>query len=63
MTRLNGKTAVSTVGAAAKRGMDAPTAVLIGVTGGLVKPWPDSSRLRASGWCSRRGASTTPRWR
>ena len=35
MTRLNGKTPVITGGAAAKRGMDAPTAVLIGVTGGL----------------------------
>ena len=35
MTRLNGKIPVSTGGAAAKRGMDAPTAVLIGVTGGL----------------------------
>ena len=27
----------------------------------LVTPLPDSSRPRASGWCSRRGASTTPR--
>ena len=35
MTRLNGKTPVITGGAAAKRGMDAPTAVLIGVTGGI----------------------------
>src|SRR5688500_389167 len=35
MTRLNGKTPVITGRAAAKRGMDAPTAVLIGVTGGL----------------------------
>ena len=35
MTELNGKTPVITGGAAAKRGMDAPTAVLIGVTGGL----------------------------
>ena len=35
MTRPNGKTPVITGGAAAKRGMDAPTAVLIGVTGGL----------------------------
>ena len=35
MTRLNGKTPVITGGVAAKRGMDAPTAVLIGVTGGF----------------------------
>ena len=41
MARLNGKTAVITDGATgigratAKRSMDAPTAVLIGVTGGL----------------------------
>jgi NAD(P)-dependent dehydrogenase (short-subunit alcohol dehydrogenase family) len=35
MTRLNGKTPVITASAAANQGMDAPTAVLVGATGGL----------------------------
>src|SRR5688572_33441590 len=35
MTTLNGKTPVNAGGAAAKQGKDTPTAVLIGVTGGL----------------------------
>ena len=61
MTRLNGKAPVSTGGAAAKRGMDAPTAVLIGVTGGLGHALARLLAAEGSGWCSRRGESTTPR--
>ena len=40
MTRLNGKTPVITGRAAAKQGMDAPTAVLIGVTAAIIPPRP-----------------------